>query len=137
MKKIIFALVIVVFAFSSCKKETSKCLITCKNGGHCDETTGDCICAAGFKGLDCSVIIQQCETNHWGSVRVNSSHSDEYYIYINGTYVGSQYYGSVTYNYITPGNVTVQELQASYVFLQNTYTQTGNLSECGTLNATF
>ena len=39
--------------YSSCKKDACKDLI-CKNGGMC--TDGNCVCASGFQGVDCSTV---------------------------------------------------------------------------------
>lgn len=60
MKKVFFLLVLTVLF--SCTKDDSPSPITdpctgivCKNGGHC--ANGSCVCAAGYKGSDCSLQI--------------------------------------------------------------------------------
>jgi len=131
---ILFAL-LTLLTFSACKK--NKCDFTCYNGGICNENTGQCMCTGGYTGRDCSNSPSPCVLNHFGSVIVSSTHSDSYYIYINGVYKGTQGYGAVTYPNISSGYVTIRQEQVNYVFFQNTYTENGNLSDCGTLIATF
>ena len=37
--------------------------VTCENGGTCEPTTGDCMCAAGWTGEDCTTDIDECSPN--------------------------------------------------------------------------
>ena len=136
MKKLLILLAVIAFAFSSCKKE--KCAaVNCYGNGVCNEQTGSCVCVNGYTGTNCTIAPSQCSVNNTGSVIINSSHTDAYEIYINGIYKGYQYYGTTTYSNIPAGSVSISERQVNYVVFQNTYSQVGTLSKCGTLTATF